>query len=64
MRMLCSCPGGSSVWLAPKLLGVSSGAPIKTLNALKTMIQMYPDTEERMYPNFTLTWMWTGQILL
>ena len=51
MRMLCSCPGGSSVWLAPKLLGVSSGAPIKTLNALKTMIQMCPDTEERMYPH-------------
>ena len=50
-RMLCSCPGGSSVWLAPKLLGVSSGAPIKTLNALKTVIQMYPDTEERIYPH-------------
>ena len=34
MRRLCSWPGGSSVWLLPKLLGVSSGPPSSTLKAL------------------------------
>ena len=34
MRRLCSWPGGSRVWLLPKLLGVSSGPPSRTLKAL------------------------------
>ena len=35
IRRLCSFPGGSRVWIVPKLLGVSWGDPISTLNALK-----------------------------
>ena len=35
MRRLCLCPGDSTVSVVMKLLGVSSGAPIRTLKSLQ-----------------------------
>ena len=34
MRRLCLCPGDSTVSVVMKLLGVSSGEPIRTLKSL------------------------------
>ena len=35
MRRLCLCPGDSTVSVVMKLLGVSSGEPIRTLKSLQ-----------------------------
>ena len=38
---LLSCPGGRDIWLLPKLLGVSFGDPIRTLNDLKPTLMWW-----------------------